>query len=86
MSFWDVTITEDHLPQQNGEEITPSKRQRKKSLSSPVISMPSYNFVLEDAPRLIDVDFKAEDGSTKVNLVASTRSGVVHYYAHLLNG
>ncbi|CAH0718606.1 unnamed protein product, partial [Brenthis ino] len=86
LSFWDVTITGDHLPQQNGEEITPSKRQRKKSLSSPVISMPTYNFVLEDAPRLIDVDFKTEDESTKVNLVASTRSGVVHYYTHLLNG
>ncbi|XP_046974360.1 WD repeat-containing protein 43 [Vanessa cardui] len=86
LSFWDVTITDEHLPQTNGEEVTPSKRQRKLSLNAPVIPTPTYNFVLEDAPRIIDVEIKAEDGATKLNLAAATRSGVVHYYGHMLNG
>ncbi|XP_045781025.1 WD repeat-containing protein 43 [Maniola jurtina] len=89
LSFWDVTITEDQLPQtnqQNGDEVTPKKKQRKKSVSAPVAPAPAYNFVLEDAPRILDVSLKEEDDSTKLSLAAATRSGVVHYYGLTLNG
>ncbi|XP_045457412.1 WD repeat-containing protein 43 [Melitaea cinxia] len=86
LSFWDVTITEDHIPQTNGDDTIPSKRQRKKSFNAPHIPTPTYNFVLEDAPRIIDVELKTEDNVNKLNLVAATRSGVVHYYGHMLNG
>ncbi|XP_052742749.1 WD repeat-containing protein 43 [Bicyclus anynana] len=83
LSFWDVTITEDlnQTNQQNGDEVTPSKRQRKKSTSTP-----AYNFVLEDAPKLIHLNMTQEENSTKLNLAAATRSGVVHYYGLTLNG
>ncbi|CAH2098916.1 unnamed protein product [Euphydryas editha] len=86
LSFWDVTITEEHLPQTNGEDTLPTKRQRKKSISAPLIPTPTYNFVLEDAPRIIDVELKSEDNVNKLSLAAATRSGVVHYYGHMLNG
>ncbi|KAI5633429.1 dip2/Utp12 family domain-containing protein [Phthorimaea operculella] len=87
LSFWDVTITADLVPQINGEESTPNRKKRKKSLSSPVtVSTPTYNFVLEDAPKQIDVDVRTEENGTKLSLAAVTRSGVVHYYGHMLNG
>ncbi|CAG9573028.1 unnamed protein product [Danaus chrysippus] len=86
LSFWDVTITEENLPQENSEESTPCKKQRKKSLTSSTVPVPTYNFVLEDAPRIIDVELKVENGATRLSLAAATRSGVVHYYGHLLNG
>ncbi|XP_026743401.1 WD repeat-containing protein 43 [Trichoplusia ni] len=86
LSFWDVTITEDHVPQLNGEE-TPYKRQRRKSISKTVTTMTqTYNFVLEDAPRILDVELKDDDGAVRLRLAATTRSGVVHYYGHMLNG
>lgn len=47
---------------------------------------PTYNFVLEDAPKFIDVIIQSETGGTKLSVVAATRSGVVHYYGHFLNG
>ncbi|KAL0810635.1 hypothetical protein ABMA28_010744 [Loxostege sticticalis] len=84
LSFWDITVTEEHLPQLNGDDsATPSKRQRRKSIPS---STPSYNFVLEDAPKFVDVGVKAEEGGNVLRLAAATRSGVVHYYGHMLNG
>ncbi|XP_041985997.1 WD repeat-containing protein 43 [Aricia agestis] len=86
LSFWDVTITDDALPQQNGEEETPSKRQRKKSISAPTVPTPTYNFVLEDAPRIIDAELQTEDSTTRLRLAACTRSGVIHYYGHNING
>ncbi|XP_072933993.1 WD repeat-containing protein 43 [Epargyreus clarus] len=86
LAFWDVTITEEHLPQQNGEEVTPSKRQRKKSLTANIVPTPTYNFVLEDAPRIVDVEVRAEGEGNRLRLAAATRSGVVHYYGHMLNG
>lgn len=88
MSFWDVTITQEHTPLVNGKDITPNKKKRKKSTSSPtVVPCPTYNFVLEDAPRLIDVNIRSEDDGTRMmSLAAATRSGVVHYYGHMLNG
>uniref|UniRef100_S4PTE4 WD-repeat protein n=3 Tax=Pararge aegeria TaxID=116150 RepID=S4PTE4_9NEOP len=89
LSFWDITITQDQLQQtnhQNGDEATPSKKQRKKSISTPVIPTPQYNFVLEDAPRIIDVSLTEEETSTRLSLAAATRSGVVHYYGLTLNG
>ncbi|KAJ2943199.1 hypothetical protein O0L34_g18909 [Tuta absoluta] len=87
LSFWDVTITSDLVPQMNGEESTPNRKKRKKSVSSPVtVSTPTYNFVLEDAPKQIDVDMRTEENGTKLSLAAVTRSGVVHYYGHMLNG
>ncbi|XP_021183408.3 WD repeat-containing protein 43 [Helicoverpa armigera] len=85
LSFWDVTITDDHVPQLNGDE-TPHKRQRRKSVSKPVTTTATYNFVLEDAPRIVDVELKVEAGATRLSLAAATRSGVVHYYGHMLNG
>lgn len=87
LSFWDITITEDHIPQQNGDE-TPHKKQRRKSISKSVetVGTPTYNFVLEDAPRIIDVDLQEDNGATRLRLAATTRSGVVHYYGLLLNG
>ncbi|CAB3247231.1 unnamed protein product [Arctia plantaginis] len=87
LSFWDVTVSEDLVPQQNGDEA-PYKKQRRKSISkSPVTSnIPTYNFVLEDAPKIIDVDLKEDEGAMRLRLAAATRSGVVHYYGHLLNG
>ncbi|XP_075987945.1 WD repeat-containing protein 43 [Anticarsia gemmatalis] len=86
LSFWDITITSENVPQQNGDE--PHKKQRRKSISkAPVTTITStYNFVLEDAPKIIDVDLKQEDGATRLRLAAATRSGVVHYYGHMLNG
>ncbi|XP_034837671.1 WD repeat-containing protein 43 [Maniola hyperantus] len=94
LSFWDVTITEEQIPQtnqQNGDGVTPKKKQRKKSISAPVtpalvIPAPAYNFVLEDAPRILDVSLTEEDESTRLSLAAATRSGVVHYYGLTLNG
>ncbi|KAJ8707952.1 hypothetical protein PYW08_010318 [Mythimna loreyi] len=86
LSFWDVTVTEDSLPQLNGDE-TPHKKQRRKSVSKSIVtSTPTYNFVLEDAPRIVDVELKEEDGATRLSLAAATRSGVVHYYGLMLNG
>ncbi|XP_050555697.1 WD repeat-containing protein 43 [Spodoptera frugiperda] len=87
LSFWDVTISDEHVPQMNGDE-TPHKKQRRKSISkAPVTTAtPTYNFVLEDAPRLVDVELKSEDGATRLSLAAATRSGVVHYYGLMLNG
>uniref|UniRef100_A0A2A4J052 Small-subunit processome Utp12 domain-containing protein n=1 Tax=Heliothis virescens TaxID=7102 RepID=A0A2A4J052_HELVI len=85
LSFWDVTITDDHVPQLNGDE-TPHKRQRRKSITKPLTSTATYNFVLEDAPRIVDVELKEEGGATRLSLAAATRSGVVHYYGHMLNG
>ncbi|KAH9634856.1 hypothetical protein HF086_016135 [Spodoptera exigua] len=87
LSFWDVTITDEHVPQMNGDE-TPHKKQRRKSISKAptTTATPTYNFVLEDAPRLVDVELKNEDGATKLSLAAATRSGVVHYYGLMLNG
>ncbi|XP_045540700.1 WD repeat-containing protein 43 [Papilio machaon] len=84
LSFWDVTITED--PPVNGDEPTPNKRQRKKSITAQVVPTPTYNFVLEDAPKIIDVNVESEEGGVKLQLAAATRSGVVHYYGHMLNG
>ncbi|XP_013199209.2 WD repeat-containing protein 43 [Amyelois transitella] len=80
LSFWDVTIAEDQ-PQVNGDQ-TPSKKQRKLSSSS----SPTYNFVLEDAPRYVDVTVREDENGTALNIGATTRSGVMHYYNHMLNG
>ncbi|CAG9790156.1 unnamed protein product [Diatraea saccharalis] len=85
LSFWDITVTGEHLPQVNGDDSTPSKRQRKKSITS-TTSTPTYSFVLEDAPRFIDVQLQQENGGNVLKLAAATRSGVVHYYGHMLNG
>ncbi|KPJ02027.1 WD repeat-containing protein 43 [Papilio xuthus] len=84
LSFWDVTITDD--PPVNGDEPTPNKRQRKKSITASVVATPTYNFVLEDAPKIIDVNVETDEGGSKLQLAAATRSGVVHYYEHMLNG
>ncbi|XP_045533297.1 WD repeat-containing protein 43 [Pieris brassicae] len=81
LSFWDVTIKEE--PLQNGDS-TPSNKKRKKEIL--VTPTPTYNFVLEDAPKFVDVNIKSEGEGTKLSLVAATRSGVVHYYGHMLNG
>ncbi|CAH2062014.1 unnamed protein product, partial [Iphiclides podalirius] len=87
LSFWDVTVTDEAPSQINGDEPTPNKRQRRKSTSSaPLIPTPTYNFVLEDAPKLLDVKVEAEESGSKLQLVAATRSGVVHFYGHMLNG
>ncbi|XP_063835462.1 WD repeat-containing protein 43 isoform X1 [Ostrinia nubilalis] len=86
LSFWDITVTDEHLPQLNGngdDSATPNKRQRRKSVTT---STPSYNFVLEDAPKFVDVDVRAEGDGNMLRLAAATRSGVVHYYGHMLNG
>ncbi|CAG5059940.1 unnamed protein product [Parnassius apollo] len=86
LSFWDVTITDENLPQVNGDEPTPNKRQRKKSITSvPLVPTPTCNFVLEDAPKILDLNVEMENG-TKLQLAAATRSGVVHFYGHMLNG
>ncbi|KAJ0170442.1 hypothetical protein K1T71_013813 [Dendrolimus kikuchii] len=86
LSFWDVTITSDHIPPQNGNE-SGKKRKRKKSLTQPpTILTPTYNFVLEDAPRSVDVDLVQDETGTKLCLSAATRSGVLHYYGTMLNG
>ncbi|KOB66196.1 WD-repeat protein [Operophtera brumata] len=80
LSFWDITITEDHTPITNGDEPTPNKRQknRKKSLTSvPIVHTPTYNFVLEDAPRIVDADLKEDEGmpsSQKQNDTNKVRS------------
>ncbi|CAH2987314.1 unnamed protein product [Chilo suppressalis] len=85
LSFWDITVTADYIPQVNGDDSTPSKRQRKKSITlSP--STPAYSFVLEDAPRFIDVRLRQENDGNVLNLAAATRSGVVHFYTHMLSG
>ncbi|XP_068624441.1 WD repeat-containing protein 43 [Battus philenor] len=86
LSFWDVTVTEE-APLMNGDQPTPNKRQRKKSIgSAPLVPTPTYNFVLEDAPRIIDVNVEKDESGSKIQLSAATRSGVVHFYSHLLNG
>ncbi|KAM3968904.1 WD repeat-containing protein 43 [Aphomia sociella] len=84
LSFWDITITEDYIPQVNGEDATPIKRQRKISVSKS--STPMYSFILEDAPKYIDVSLRSEDAGSSLQVAAATRSGVVHYYGHKLNG
>ncbi|GBP06386.1 WD repeat-containing protein 43 [Eumeta japonica] len=88
LAFWDVTITPDHIPneQVNGESSIP-KKQRKKSISeAESITTPIYNFTLEDSPSNLDVNIRNVDGGTKLCLAASTKSGVVHYFGHMLNG
>ncbi|XP_063543255.1 WD repeat-containing protein 43 [Cydia strobilella] len=92
LAFWDVTVTSDAVPQTNGtdEDITPNKKKKRKSISQTdkeikTVNIPTYNFVLEDAPKMIDVGVK-EEGDVKLTLAAVTRSGVVHYYSHTLNG
>ncbi|XP_048000163.1 LOW QUALITY PROTEIN: WD repeat-containing protein 43 [Leguminivora glycinivorella] len=93
LAFWDVTVTSDVALQMNGhdEDGTPHKRKKKKSLSSAekedvkTLTIPTYNFVLEDAPKMIDVAVK-EEADVKLTLAAVTRSGVMHYYSHTLNG
>lgn len=92
LAFWDVTVTSDVAPQTNGtdEDITPNKKKKRKSISYSekeikTENIPTYNFVLEDAPRMIDVEVK-EKSDVKLTLAAVTRSGVVHYYSHTLNG
>ncbi|XP_049882191.1 WD repeat-containing protein 43 [Pectinophora gossypiella] len=87
LSFWDVTITGELLPQVNGGDTTPNRKKRKKSTSAPItIPTPVYNFVLEDAPKQLDVAVSSEENGTRLCLAAVTRSGVVHYYGHMLNG
>ncbi|XP_048488294.1 WD repeat-containing protein 43 isoform X2 [Plutella xylostella] len=85
LSFWDVTITPQNLPQVNGS-ASPTKKQRKKSTSDAVVPHPTYNFVLEDAPKMVDVNLSQTDEGVKLNMLATTRSGVMHYYGHMLNG
>ncbi|XP_052747947.1 WD repeat-containing protein 43 [Galleria mellonella] len=84
LSFWDVTITEEHVPQVNGEVSSPKKKQRKTSVS--ISSTPMYSFILEDAPSFIDASMRSEDEGSSLQIAAATRSGVVHYYRHTLNG
>ncbi|XP_028027498.1 WD repeat-containing protein 43 [Bombyx mandarina] len=84
LSFWDVTVT-DESTQNNNDEPTPNKRHKRKHSAVPVQPTPMYSFVLEDAPRAIDSVLREGDG-VQLNIVAATRSGVVHYYQHTLNG
>ncbi|XP_059047913.1 WD repeat-containing protein 43 [Achroia grisella] len=83
LSFWDVTITEEVAPQVNGD-ASPTKKQRKTSISK--LSTPMYSFILEDAPRFIDATLTSGDDGSSLQIAAATRSGVVHYYGHMLNG
>ncbi|XP_063630516.1 WD repeat-containing protein 43 isoform X1 [Cydia splendana] len=92
LAFWDVTVSSEVVPQTNGtdEDITPNKKKKRKSISNSekeikTVNIPTYNFVLEDAPKMIDVGVK-EEGDVKLTLAAVTRSGVMHYYSHTLNG
>ncbi|KAI8433563.1 hypothetical protein MSG28_015587 [Choristoneura fumiferana] len=65
-------LIEDVAPPTNGEEATPNKKKRKKSLSTsdvPTVNVPTYNFVLEDAPKMISVRVQ-EDTETKLKLAA----------------
>ncbi|XP_038217284.1 WD repeat-containing protein 43 [Zerene cesonia] len=80
LGFWDITIKGE---QQNGETDTPKK---KKCKMPSTIPLPTYNFVLEDAPKFVDINMSSEGDGKKLAIVAATRSGVVHYYGHMLNG
>ncbi|KAL4706174.1 hypothetical protein ACJJTC_015042 [Scirpophaga incertulas] len=86
LSFWDITVEEPHLSQVNGDGITPRKRHRKQTYTPHQLDTPNYNFVLEDAPKFFDVQVKQEEDMCMLKMVAATRSGVVHYYGHTLNG
>lgn len=79
-----MTIREDSPPLTNGDS-EPTKKKRRSLANVPTVT-PSYSFVLEDAAKMVDLEVKDEDGGVRLSLAAVTRSGVVHYYGHMLNG
>ncbi|CAK1549357.1 unnamed protein product [Leptosia nina] len=82
LSFWDITVKDETL--QNGGSLAPTNKKRKEDVIH--TETPTYNFILEDAPKFVDVNIKSDANGTKLSLAAATRSGVVHYYGHMLNG
>ncbi|XP_050674893.1 WD repeat-containing protein 43 [Leptidea sinapis] len=84
LQFWDISQAND-TQKQNGDIQQPfEKKRRRESVTN--IPTPTYSFVLEDAPRMIDISIRSDDGASRMSLVAVTRSGVVHYYGHMING
>ncbi|XP_077283079.1 WD repeat-containing protein 43 [Arctopsyche grandis] len=96
LSFWCVNFAQGELNTMNCsngdlELLDTSQSKKKHSISKSrksevdTIKNPSCNFLMEDIPK--HVSFMSSDiSSSKIKLSVVTRSGVVHYYEHTLNG